>query len=434
MKFDFKKILAVAKKRIGIIVSVLVLIAAVVVTQYPLAGMVEQYRNELQSSVSRASEVDGLLSKTRKLPNLDPLATGEAATLEAFPTERLIEIGTAAKEKLAKEAQGMVAALESFNRRQPLINSFPRVSGIDQFSFRESVLMTLQQRIPKIMRAVSPVTQEEIRQEVERQFAEAQGNALRNPDGSIRPAVQQALELRRRQIEAEVPIELPRRRAAESAVYIDPPANAQAERAVSATFFPEDRILNAQGAPETTEMWFTQVRLWVQEDIAAAIAATNGNSQSVATSSVKRLSRVVFSGNEQIGYILPGQPTETGIAGMATDPAAPITPQPAVSFTGRVSNGTYDVIHVSIIAHVRATDVAKFAAEFSRNRLMTVLRVDVAPLVPAQLIQQGYDYGPDEVVEVKMDIEALLLRSWTDGLMPQGAKERLGIVARAPAQ
>lgn len=434
MKFDFKKILAFASKRVGIIVSVVVLLLALVVPFYPLAGMLDQYRSDLQAAESRASEVEGLLSKTRRLPNLDPTSTAEAPALETFPTERIIEAATTARDQLAKQSNSMVAAVEQLNRRSPLINSFPRPSGIDQFNFRDGVLATLQVRLPKIMRAVSPVTQDEIRREVERQVAELERTALRNPDGSLRPGIQQSMEFRRRQIEAEVPIELPKRRATESSVYIDPPTGSQVERAVSATFAPEERILSAQGAPDSMEMWFTQVRLWVQEDIAKAVAATNGNSQSVATSAVKRLQRIAFSGNEQLGFILPGQPTETGIPGMATDPAAAIPSQPAISFTGRVSNGTYDVIHVSIVAHVRTTDVARFAAEFPRQRLMTVLRLEVAPLVPATLIREGFDYGPDEVVEVKMDLEALLLRSWTDPLIPQTAKVRLGMVGAAPPQ
>lgn len=433
MAFDYKKVLAVAKKRVGLIVCCALLAGAMVVPFYPVAGMVESYKNDLSSASSRMGEVESMLGKTRRLPSLDPRVT-EEMPLEGFPTEAAIEAASKAKEVLESQVEAMVKAAESINVRRPLINSFPAPTPVDRFAFRNNIVTAYQRTLPGIMKATMPVTTDQVQAELEKVRAEEIAQAQGDRNTPIPPVVMAQIDRRMQELQSSLPVTLPEKLAREHSVYIEPARDMQNNpRGYSDSFHKEQKILEGTGAPDVNEIWLAQVRLWVQEDVARAIAATNGSSTSVIDSAVKRLKLISFP-QELSMFVFPGgQRPQQGqaIAGMATDPSAAVPSESAISYTGRVSNGLFDVVHFSLIVHVRETDVARFVSQISRNRLMTVLKLDITPVDPSTLQQPLYVYGPGAVVEVKMDVEALFLRSWTAPLMPESVKLLLGISGAA---
>jgi hypothetical protein len=94
--------------------------------------------------------------------------------------------------------------------------------------------------------------------------------------------------------------------------------------------------------------------------------------------------------------------------------------------TGRVSNGLYDVVHFDVIMDVDAEMVPMVMSELSRERFITVRRIDNLMAVDSALEQvQGYFYGNRPVVRLTLACEALFLREWTKPLMPTGVKRIL---------
>jgi hypothetical protein len=113
-------------------------------------------------------------------------------------------------------------------------------------------------------------------------------------------------------------------------------------------------------------------------------------------------------------------------AGAAAPPADPVVAADAAltkivqaAPTGRVSNGMYDVIHLTIVADVEVERVPDFIRTISHNRLMNVTRVEMKAVDATAAQLAGYFYGTKPVTTVTLDVEALLLRSWTIPLMPK---------------
>jgi hypothetical protein len=111
--------------------------------------------------------------------------------------------------------------------------------------------------------------------------------------------------------------------------------------------------------------------------------------------------------------------------------------EPAISPTGRVSNGMYDVYHMTIEADVDAAKLPDFLRAIGRNRFMTAMWADVKSVDLALERAQGHDYGERPVVNVRAQCEVLYLRGWNKPLMPPDVLTKLGIGAdgaAAPAE
>jgi hypothetical protein len=64
-----------------------------------------------------------------------------------------------------------------------------------------------------------------------------------------------------------------------------------------------------------------------------------------------------------------------------------------------------------------------------------VLAVDLSAVDSVAAAHEGYIYGREPVVELRVQAEALFLRRWTKPLMPQVILEGFGVIpktARAP--
>jgi hypothetical protein len=178
---------------------------------------------------------------------------------------------------------------------------------------------------------------------------------------------------------------------------------------------------------ELNDIWYSQLQVWIEQDIARSIAAANGSSQSVLDAPVKRLLSIQV--NSPPSYTL--LPAATGgsapAAPMPASDSSPILPNYAVSPTGRYSNPLYDVVGWKLYVDVDASKVNTFLETLSRKTLMTVTCEDEYALDSEFESGKGYLYGKGAVVRLVLTGESLFFREWTKPLMPPTVKQYLGI-------
>jgi len=91
----------------------------------------------------------------------------------------------------------------------------------------------------------------------------------------------------------------------------------------------------------------------------------------------------------------------------------------------------YDVIPFTVKLDVDAAQVPRVLQEMSRNKLVTVTNCSVSSIDLGLMQANGYYYGSNPVVTLDLTCESLLLRKWTEPLMPLRVKQALGIVQQA---
>jgi hypothetical protein len=119
----------------------------------------------------------------------------------------------------------------------------------------------------------------------------------------------------------------------------------------------------------------------------------------------------------------------TGVDATAGVSAA-VPKVPTVSPTGRVCNGLYDVLRFKIRLVVDASKLAQIVKAIEVGQFITVLNVQITevvdPAVAASNPLGGYRYGNKPVLRVELDCEELLMRKWTDDILPDDRKNGLG--------
>ena len=72
---------------------------------------------------------------------------------------------------------------------------------------------------------------------------------------------------------------------------------------------------------------------------------------------------------------------------------------------------------------------------FSKNRFITVLKVDLLTIDSGQALLVGFIYGPRPVVQLNLSCEELFFRQETSVFMPDAIKKALGVplATAAPA-
>jgi hypothetical protein len=95
-----------------------------------------------------------------------------------------------------------------------------------------------------------------------------------------------------------------------------------------------------------------------------------------------------------------------------------------------VCNGLYDVLRFKVKLVVDATKVPQILRQLEVGQFITVLNVQydevVDPAVAAASQTGGFRYGDKPVVRLEIDCEDLLMRKWTDNILPDSRKSGLG--------
>jgi hypothetical protein len=211
--------------------------------------------------------------------------------------------------------------------------------------------------------------------------------------------------------------------------------------------FAVNPVMTGNGLPATVDIWYSQMTLWIQQDVANALKEANANATNILDAPVKHLWKLTIpsagtGGGTPFG---PGIYTDAvAAAGAAAVPVTPtpvngsdivpLTPVPSVSPTGRVSNPMYDVVQFTLVIDVDASQIPAVLAALSHNQLMDVMSLTATSVDPEDLQQQGFFYGSAPVVQLTLSCESLFMRQWTQNLMPDSVKRLRGIAPPAPAQ
>lgn len=190
-------------------------------------------------------------------------------------------------------------------------------------------------------------------------------------------------------------------------------------------------------------LWFFvyQWDLWTCEDLLDAVLVANrgGDATGVEGSVVKRIEKIELRRPEGLFGSAPivGDASRANLDPLTGEIMAPtasvagmVPTDPNVSITGRAGaswNPMYDVRRATMTAVVSSARLPEFVAAIHRTNFMTVTDLDATPVDVYEELREGYYYGAEHVVRVKIEIESVWLRTWMTPVMPQIVKELMGI-------
>lgn len=191
-------------------------------------------------------------------------------------------------------------------------------------------------------------------------------------------------------------------------------------------------IWSTETAPTARDMWYAQVGLWVQQDIANAIRKFNDakaaqlpeDQQNVGGLPIKRLAGVrVYGYVKSDGQMVP---LETGGSGMAAHAASFDPRELPTSFTGRKSTNEFDVVRFSLTVVVDQRELLGFVDQMCRENFYQLISVHYDAGPPTGQEEQYY-YGPAPVVVATLHFEGFLARKVYGPMMPAAVRQELGI-------
>jgi hypothetical protein len=198
--------------------------------------------------------------------------------------------------------------------------------------------------------------------------------------------------------------------------------------------------------PTWQQLWEGQVGLWMQEDIAKAIAWTNRTRErtaNVINMPIKRLIKIDVQPSGLNVASGTGQPVLTPTV-PPIPPAAVVRPgaaaKPTVikadeklpdnytqSVTGRQTNVLYDVRRAKVSLIIETERMPEFFNNLSHVNFITVTSMQVTDVDEYAALREGYVYGPRDCVQLDVELETIWLRSWTTPIMPPAVRAALGI-------
>lgn len=447
----------IVKKNIVSIVCGVIALLALIALVWPIGPMYESFRAELKEREKANAAVQALLRAERTRPNL--LGEDKHEPLGTFPSPAIIAQGHEVIGKLHENAVNLLQTAISINKRgHDLLvpTALPRPDAKALYAFRGQYQNVLSPGAPAtaarpgspaenipdgILHSTAPPTAKEIKDALDKEWREKWETKVIKIETPSKvpgqpPVVQ---ELDRPRVVAEF-----------RAAHKDFEKHFREERATRfLTYMNGDALTVAQHmeptvTPTAEDIWYAQMGLWIQQDIARQIAAMNteAKSTSVATSPVKHVIGIDipqgFAMYVTGAQAAPGQmpPPGAGNGGGGSGSAASsdvVNYRNSVS--GRQCNQMYDVIDSRITLVVDEQYVDQLIRMLEKGQFITVLNVDLQKVDIAAAKDLGYDYGNRPVMQVTLDCEHLFLRDWTaqgpTAPMPDEVKQRLGVVPNA---
>src|SRR5687768_3446199 len=271
----------IIKKNIISVICLIIAILAIVASFFPLGGYVENLQANLDQRKSTFDTLEGLRTKTRQLPSLSP-DNATQQPLPVFPNPNAIKKGQEVVKAVTKESEEMRDVAVRMNKHEQLVpGTLPNPRPPADFKFRDAYVPQLrfgtQGELPQLartMKAGLPPTTIDIQKALEAMKIEiAEKELVKLPNGQIANQLEVNERIATRTI--EIPNEMRRNVAEKSLVYVSPD-----------TFDLNPKIAGA-GRPDADSIWWAQVGLWIQQDVGAAILATNKNAKNVLDAPVK---------------------------------------------------------------------------------------------------------------------------------------------------
>jgi hypothetical protein len=398
----------IVKKNILSILCGVVALIGVIVWFFPIGGMYNELKAQVEASAAKYDETEALRKATRRLPTLD-LEGNEAPPLGRFPNEKTIEVGREATEAMAGQSKKMLTTVSEKNVRQLLTpDSLPKPAEKARLDFTYEYYDVLglgdslwQVGLPAALKATLPPTPQQIEQRAEKLWAEKYAVQVVEIGG------QDNLPLVTDQFLAEAKL-LPNKVREEAAlghmIYLNYDA------------LPVHPEIVPGRNPKVEDIWYAQTALWITEDVVRSIAEANSGAKNITDAPVKHLISMDLKFDQGQYVTVGGKPSGGEDGGGAAIPVDG-NGAPAVwsaSPTGRVCNELYDVIHFSLVLRTDARKVPQVIATLERDKLVTVLQANITPVDAAAARKvEGFVYGNDPVVTLELKCEALFLRSWT---------------------
>ena len=218
--------------------------------------------------------------------------------------------------------------------------------------------------------------------------------------------------------------------------------------------------------------WFTQIAAWIQEDVASTIRSTNGDSESVSGSPIKRLMGISFSTADsasrrtsssssrvrtervvrrQDSSSLPAYVTSTkeqarrggsSRSGRTGGSGVLMQGNMVEPWTGRASDDMLDVVHFEVAVVVDTTRITDFlnalrqakytigeqdgrSVQSNKRNQIVVLEMNMEPVDIEAEQQAGYYYGAASVAELRVVCEYSFFRDGYRRHVPGAVKELL---------
>ena len=173
------------------------------------------------------------------------------------------------------------------------------------FDYRRAYLDQVQKQIPAALGGVMPPNQDEINKKIQELHDSEVENKIFKVNGA--EANREQLERDFLDIKDKLPEKLRQESALLHKLYIDP---------LALSINPI--MTNVTVKPTPLDVWFAQVSLWIEQDVAASIIAANNNvpNSNITNDAVKRLSQLRIP-DGITAFVLPGG------AGGAGAPALP---------------------------------------------------------------------------------------------------------------
>jgi hypothetical protein len=417
--------------------AVVALAAAVAIFFWPLPGIFETLQGEVAARKQVYTEINGLSTATRTLPNVDA-ATTETPPLTVFPNKNIITAGQQAVQKVKDGSHSVLDAAVKSNARQLLVaNVLPKTSPFTRNEFLERYRRETAQTgenadqgiIRKVLHGTLPPTPEEQAAADQAQTNEIMRVNLQTDARGVAQNQQQVDSLLA-DMRAKLPLQLRVSKAVNNQVYVSPNAVEIHPEMSDISKLNDINVFNAQFS------------LWLQTMVLESIADANKGAKNVLDAPVKHLlslrvpmniadpaaNSAVMGFGAPVGEAVPAVP-------LNPDASAPITPKFEADPLGYSSNAMYDSIRVQMVLRVDASRLSEVLASLSQNHLVKVRNVNFRTVSVGQALLEGYFYSRDgslPLVEVELDCDVLVLRAWLAPYMPEPVKAVFSALANPP--
>ncbi len=430
----------IIKKNILAVICGAVALLSVIAIYWPIKGWYEEIDTQLQASKRTNDELTNLRNQGQncRLPIVDPQKT-EAPPLEGFPTHKVYLVGIDVVKKIQQQSAELMKQAIADNKRTPIDpTALPTYrTGAARATFKDNYYLYLEALKTRTLNAMPPATPKDVADAHKAKWDEwlmrvPAVNDVRDPQAVA--ALQADFN---RDVVPALPGIVAKGRADACTMYI------------SAGGLYVNSAIPPQGAGQAAflnDVWAAQIGIWIQTDICSAIAQTNktlgrpvgvDGRITVPNACVKRLVRT----NITPAYVTANGPLmfgSTGGGGMGGPGIAPaVSPmpgmQPAVpqktiptvvrsfqpTFTGRVSNEVYEVVHFSFTVDIEAANCRALLANLTNGRFITVLSTNATALDRGACQAAGLLYGPEPVVQMTVVAESVFFHDWTKDWMPE---------------
>lgn len=415
-----------------VVICAAVMVLSVAGLFWPIGPQIAQFRDQLREADGDLRAIRANMNRREDIPSDDSDQPMREISLTV--NQAAVEELNGIYKRMKRSYEQIVADAVAFNRRghslllSGLFPQSPPWITPDPIAYQASsayrgAFVDLYERL----NAGTPPPQEAIdarlQQVDDRYRAETVGDAA-----------EETPELTRRKAQSKIKLFM--EHAQTLSVYATPPGVGP-EGVFVGGVFQITELANRTDKPPMAELWYSQVQLWIQEDIVEAIVMTNqdpttGQARPAPDAPIKRL----LSIGADEGYLKPrdleaasttgrrsGQPPRD----MSLDQL--LTPDFNVSETGRTSNPLYDVWLAEVRLVIESRAIPRLLNKLGESNLITPIYRDVRPLSPPlkEQFEEGYIYGDAvDLVELRLGLETLWMRHWTAGSYSPEAAERAG--------